>query len=61
MQWRLTKKQFGWVIEYKKGALSPWRKVINHRRFSFEPDIPATFSTKEEAAGEMAKIMAKYH
>ena len=61
MKWRVTEKQFGWVVEYNEGTFSTWRQVINKRRFSFEPATPATFSTKEEAEIVMAKTMAKFH
>lgn len=60
MKWRLTKVLGGWVIEYKPSIFSGWTPVINNNSFSFEPDTAAKFDTKEEAATEMAKLIAKY-
>ena len=62
MQWRLNKTVHGsWFIEYKKGAFSAWRPVVDSRHYQWEPILPKTFSNKQEAAEQMAKLVAKYN
>ena len=48
----------GWKIQYKDGFL--WHDVINHRTASFEPEETAYYSSKQEVANEMAKLIAHY-
>lgn len=61
MNWRLTKSvNGGWVIECKQGFFSGWQVVSQARSFQWEPGQPAIFSTKQEAAVEMAKLIARY-
>lgn len=61
MQWRLSKGSHGqWYIEYKKGLLSSWQVVSGSRRYQWEPNLPKGFSTKQEAAEQMGKLIARY-
>ncbi|MGY3766931.1 hypothetical protein ACWOAH_10430 [Vagococcus vulneris] len=60
MEWRLNRTiQGDWIIEYKKGRFSCWKRVVSNRDRT-EPSLVAGFRTKEKAAEEMAKLMVKY-
>lgn len=57
MNWRLIETYSGWIIEYKSGAFGTWQAVNQSRHYQWEPPLPAVFSSRREAAQEMAKLV----